>query len=194
MTFATTFNNCLYRKGWHNAPLASSAMPGAEPPRLARPEPTMVHGLGRTIALPEGFTLLTDSVRVLGPTAVQTLVFMGKDTTYLTLVFQQSAEKVFADIDYLVAEPFFLYNRGVAERHSPLRWALFAGQTRDTWITGLGGYLLVNKKERLTLVLTRPLSAPEARPPTGLRLSRNQHEEVEKFQAAWLPWLKAQAR
>lgn len=193
-TFANSFNNCLYRKGWSNVPPPSAAAAGQtanEPSRPARLETTTVHGLGRAIAIPDGFTLISDSVRALGATTVHTLVFMGANDTFLTLVFQQSTEKVFTEIGYLVADPFFLYRKGAAGNwwKKNLRWAVFAGRMGDDWVTGLGGYLLVSKKERITLVVTRPLAGPESRPPAGLRLSRDQHEEVEKFQARWLPWL-----
>jgi len=191
---ATALNNCLYRKGWTNIPPNPASDTGRQaapaPAGLARLEQGKLQGLCRSFDLPASFSLLSDTTRHLGPTVVQSIAFARADGVVLTFVFQQSVDRVFAEIDYPVAEPFFLYRRGREGRPASFRWAAFAGKIQDGWVGGLGAYLFCSPRERLTVVVTRPLPEPESKPPAGLRLSQAQHRMLADFTGQSLVWLK----
>lgn len=191
--FVSSFNNCLSKKGWSNHPQTIQDLPGQEKnTRLAVPDQGKVQGFGRTIQMPQGFTLLAESSQVAGPFTAQNFQWAGDDSTFITVVFQKTTTQSFDPIDYVVVDPFFLYERGKDEKKPDLlRWAVFAGEIKKNWVVGLGSYVLVNKNERIIVVVTRPLPNPEAEPLPGLRLGKRQREAAERFMEKWLAWLIA---
>jgi len=187
-TFISSFNNCLSKKGWSNAPQTIQKLPEQEKSApLAVLEQGKVQGFGKAIQMPQGFTLLAESSQVAGPFTAQNFQWTGGDSTFIQIVFQKTTAQSFDPIDYVVAEPFFLYERGKDEKKPDLlRWAVFAGEIKKNWVVGLGSYVLVNKNERIIVVVTRPLPNPEASPPPGLRLNKEQRDAAELFMKEWL--------
>lgn len=192
-TFASSFNNCLTTKGWSNSPQPLRELPGQEKRApLAVLDQGKVQGFGKTILLPPGFTLLSESSQVVGPFTALNFQWVGDDSTFVHIVFQKTTAQSFNPIDYVVVDPFFLYERGMDEKKPDLlRWAVFAGEVKKNWVVGLGSYVLVNKNERIVVVVTKQLPPPEASPPPSLRLSKEQRNATERFMGEWLGWLQA---
>lgn len=190
-TFIGSYNNCLSRRGWSNTPPAVQNSEGQikSPPDAVLAQ-GKIHGFGKTVAIPQGFTLLAETSQVAGPIAAQNFQWQGDDSTFIHLIYQKIAAKSFDPIDYVVVEPFFLYERG-KDKNKPdlLRWAVFAGEIKKSWVVGLGSYVLTNKDKRIIVVVTRSLPPPEASPPAGMRLSKGQQEAAERFMEEWLGWL-----
>jgi hypothetical protein len=194
---ALAFNNCLYAKGW-------GILPAMQPSPVSENAETVsslavyhqdgtIEAFGRSFAVPAGFALQSDSVRNSGSILMQNLLFLGPDSVYINFTLQRSLDRKFEPINYPAQEPFFLYEQGRdAKKPDRLRWAVFAGPIQENWVTGLGGYLLLGNRERLTVVITSPLSYPQEPVPAGLNLSHGQFVAVEQFRGEWLPWLKEQ--
>jgi hypothetical protein len=195
--YVRTFNDCLYAKGW-----------SALPPRQSSPDSTIIEreaslavyhpeglleAFGRSFAVPAGFALQSDSEQSSGPTLMQNLVFAGPDSVFLNFTLQRSSDRNFEPTNFPAQEPFVLYEQGRDKKRSDrLRWTVFTGKIQDNWVAGLGGYLLLGKRERLTVVITRALPEPQEPIPAGLSLSLGQFQAVERFRDEWLPWLKEQ--
>jgi len=193
VTFIASYNNCLFRRGWSNNPPAAQNSEGQiTAPPLAVSEQGKIQGFGKTVAMPKGFTLLAETSQVAGPIAAQNFQWRDDASTFINIIYQKAATKSFDSIDYVVVEPFFLYERG-RDRKKPdfLRWAVFAGEVGKSWVVGLGGYVLAGNNERIVVVVTRPLPGPEALPPPGLRLSKGQRDAADDFMKTWEVWLAA---
>lgn len=193
VVFVTAFNNCLYRKGWSNVPPAAMNEQGRQGGGgvLALLDGGKVQGFGKTIQMPHGFTLVSEASQVSGPLRAQNFQWVGGDSTFIHIIYQKTTAQSFDPIDYAVVEPFSLYARGRDEKEPDfLRWAVFVGEMKKNWVVGLGSYVLVNKEERIIVVVTRPLPTPEPPPPPGMRLSKEQRDVTERFMVEWLDWLK----
>ena len=190
--FVTAFNTCLYRKGWSTSPPSSPGAAGqpGDAHRLAALAAGGVQGFGLFLPLPAGFSLRSETAQAAGPVASQSFLWEGRDSTFIQLVYQKTVGKTFEPIDYVVVAPFFLYERGTDEKRPDfLRWAVFTGEVKKNWVVGLGAYVLASKEERIIVVVTRPLIAPETSPPQGLRLSKGQRDTAENFMTEWQQWL-----
>jgi hypothetical protein len=134
---------------------------------------------------------VADEVQGHGDTVLQNLLFQRGDL-FINYAVQKSTGRKFTSVAYPVAEPFFLYEHGEISKKPDLQWAIFTGKIQDSWVTGLGGFLLLGKRERITIVVTRPLPPAEAQVPAGLRLTPDQFQAVEQFREEWLGWLTGQ--
>jgi hypothetical protein len=193
-TYGRAFDNCLYAKGWGTMPAVQPSPDAATETGTSlavHRQNGTIEAFGRAFAVPAGFELQSDSGGSFGPTLIQTLLFLGPDSVYLNYTFQKSRDRKFEPTDYPVTAPFFLHGRGREEKKPDrLRWTVFAGEIREDWIVGLGGYLLTGKRERLTVVITRALPHPREPVPAGLNLSLGQFQAVQRFRNEWLPWLE----
>jgi hypothetical protein len=196
--YARVSDDCLYAKGWGAYP---AVQPAPEPAMASQPSPlavydhdgSIIQAFGRNFAVPSGFALQSDSVQRFGPTLMENLLLRGPNSVFINFTVQRSLDRKFEPTAYPSQEPFFLYEQGRDGRNSDrLRWTIFAGKIRDEWVTGLGGYLLLGKRERLAIVITQPLPDSQEPVPAGLNLSQGQFQSVERFRDEWLPWLRAQ--
>jgi hypothetical protein len=194
-TFTLVYNNCINSKGWSTAPaLQPSAGVNVAQPFLALYNPDgTIEAFDRQLKVPDGFILLADGVQGHGDTILQNLLFQKGDL-FINYTVQKSRGRKFAPTDYPVPEPFFLYEQGKNGRKPHLHWAIFTGHIQDSWVTGLGGYFLLGKRERISIVVTRPLPEAGGQTPTGLRLAPDQFQAVEQFRGEWLAWLTGQVR
>jgi hypothetical protein len=192
-TYVRTYNNCLYAKGWSVLPPGSDSPAGGPPPAAFEKNGT-VKGFGEAFTVPTGFVLKSNVTRTYGPTLMQNLFFQGPEQSYINFTFQKGLTRDFAPADFPAREPFFLYEQG-ALRKDPdrLRWTIFFGNLKNSWVAGLGGYLLLDDRQRVLIVVTKPLPPRNEKPLPGLRLDSGQIKAMEKFRAAWLPWLKSTA-
>jgi hypothetical protein len=191
-TQVKAYHQCLFAKGWSHIPPRASAEDGSvRLPEMTVVEQGAITVFGTRISLPEGFLQTGGTQTVQGPLVLENLSFRGPGPVFLNLVVQQSRTLPFEPIPYPVAEPFFLYDRGRMGEN--VQWSTFSGQVKGSWVAGLGAYLLVSPRERLTVVLTRTLPAQEDAPPGGLRLTEAQHEGMEHFLGHWLDWVEGMA-
>lgn len=194
VTYELTYNNCLYAKGWSVE--QSGAVSGSQAALpLATFENGAVRGFGKTVTLPAGCSLKSHATRSYGPTLLENLFFQGPDRSYINFTFQKALTRSFDPTAFPVKAPFFLYEQGAWKKNPDgLRWALFFGRLKGSWVAGLGGFLLVNDRHRISIVLTRPLPPQVKKPLPGLHLGAGQIRAMEKFRAVWLPWLKDRAQ
>lgn len=189
-TLIRALNSCLYAKGWSNFSPDETAQETETASRLAVYEQGVVRGFKKTINIPPGFILLSDSMGHSGPTISQTLFFTRDNTTYINIMFQRARVDVFERVEYPVVEPFFLYHRGERMKRPDIDWAVFTGEFQRDWVVGFGAFLRPGRKERVTIVVTHPLSAQDSQPPTELRLTRDQYHEADLFMEKWSSWAR----
>lgn len=199
-TYGQTMRNCLVAKGWSaNRPAALSPGNG-KAPTVQRPAAPLivvdgqtVHAFGSHLSLPPAFTLLNTVDQDTADARGQTLTFAREQTTYVTIMAQELRGQAnrFTPIPYLVKPPFFLYQQDavlVASKTEP-RWSTFFGMINDQWVMGLGSFLLINDRQRVTVIVTEPLVAQQTAPEKGFRLSRQQFAMVDGFSQEWTAWL-----
>jgi hypothetical protein len=196
-TYGRAFNACLYGKGWSTLPPVqpgAGSGSGEADSSLAVYHPDgRIEVFGRYLAVPAGFVLQSNGVQRLGPTLSENLFFMGPDSVFMNISVQKSLDSKFEPANYPAQPPFFLYEQGRDEKQPDLlRWAVFAGKIHEEWVAGLGGYLLLGERERLTVVITGSLPDPHEPVPPALQLSHGQFQAVERFREEWLSWLQAQ--
>ncbi len=189
-TLIRAVNSCLYAKGWSNFPTQKNGQDAEEPARLAVYDQGVLTGFKKTINIPPGFVLLSDSTGHSGPTTSQTLFFTRDNTTYINILFQKTLNDVFEKVEYPVVEPFFLYHRGEKMKRPDIDWAIFTGEFQKEWVVGFGAFLRANRKERITIVVTHPLPAQDSSPPSELRLTRNQYQAADLFTEEWSTWAR----
>jgi hypothetical protein len=195
-SYVRTYNNCLFAKGWSVLPSDTPAdsAAGAPAPMAACQEGGIIQGFGKTFAVPPGFVLSSDVTQAYGPTMMQNLLFQGPEQSFINFTFQKAVTRDFKPADYPVREPFFLYEQGAWKKNRDrLRWAVFSGNIQGSWVAGLGGYLIVNKRQRISIVVTSPLPSQTEAILSGLRLDSGQIGAVEKLRSEWLPWLESHA-
>ena len=96
-------------------------------------------------------------------------------------------------LQYPVIEPNILYTSGPGKKSGEhLQWATFFGKKGNDWVMGTGAYFFVSKKQRIIVVITRPLANPSGTPPLNTTLTRNQFLEIESFSEKWQFWLNQQ--
>jgi len=199
-TYGQTMRNCLAAKGWSvNRPLPLTPGQGNEQTAQRQVPPLIVvdghtaHAFGSHLSLPPSFTLLNsvdqDTVDARG----QRLTFAREQTTYVTILAQELMGQAnrFTPTPYLAKPPFFLYQQdavSVASKTEP-RWSTFFGMINDEWVMGLGSFLLINDRQRITVIVTEPLVAQQTAPEKGFRLSRQQFAAVDSFSKEWTAWL-----
>jgi hypothetical protein len=197
-TYVRVYNGCIHEKGWSQTPPAESAKDSGAG-RVQAQQLALLHANGtieafdRRLQVPEGFVLEADGIQGREDTLLQSFLFRNGEL-FINYTFQKSLGRRFEAADYPVAEPFFLYEQGMASRKPDVRWAVFAGNLQASWVAGLGGYFLLNKRERIIIVVTRSLPSPAERVPAGLRLTSEQFQAMEQFRDQWLGWLPAQVK
>lgn len=194
--YALAYTSCLNAKGWSSVPptMAGGSIDTVPQEFFAeyRTDGT-VSGFGESIHIPDGFRLARNTVGVSGATRQQNLFFEGPEDTFINLVYQKAEKTVFMATDFPVNSPFFLYETGAGEHDSDrLRWSLSAGKIGEDWVAVLGGYLLLGKHERITIVVTKGIPSQNDLPPEGLRITAEQRNAVEGFKSRWVEWLKEQ--
>jgi hypothetical protein len=191
--FAKSYESCIYARGWSTTPAESgiSAKSDTKKIRLAQIEDGVVTVFGRSITIPETFSLINDQPGGLQGVNMHTLFFKGENGIYLNMISQETMDRVFEPIDYPSTPPFFLFEKGFGmDGDDNLRWTVFTGEFQGVWIAGIGVYYLIDDYKRLSFILTRPISSPAGKPPSGLRLTKVQKLEVEAFQARWIEMVK----
>jgi len=188
-TYNRTLTNCLLNKGWSMTPSAK-VLAGEHKDASASVEPLAVidqgkfQAFGGQVMLPEQFSFVSSSSNGTGPTIVQTYLFSGPRDTFINVMVQRAMAKdnQFAPTLFRAQPPFFLYEQG-------WQGTIFCGKMNGQWVMGVGRYYLINKKERITVIVTRSLVEQTSEPEAGFKLSREQFEVVEAFKGEWLPWL-----
>lgn len=192
-TYARTMTTCLLSKGWHMTPPQSATagaagdVAGGSVP-LADIAAGEVRAFGARIKLPDHFVLFNTTDSGAGPTVLQTYLFGGPQETYINVMVQKTVVKGnrFEDTPYQVLPPFFLYEQGKDGA------AIFCGKINDEWVMGLGNFFVINGQERVTVIVTKALMAPQTEAQPGFRLSAEQFARVEEFKQEWLSWLTAE--
>jgi|GEM_PF-3397463 len=196
-SFGQTMRNCLAAKGWsanrpQTNPTGQTAKPLTVP--LMAVDGNTVQAFGRSLSLPPAFTLLNTAGQDAAEARSQTLTFAREQTTYVTIMAQELVGKAnrFTPTPYVAKPPFFLYGQDglPAESKTPEpHWSTFCGIVNDQWVMGLGSFVLINDKQRITVIVTEPLIALQTAPEKGFRLSRQQFTVVDAFAKQWTDWL-----
>lgn len=198
-TYQQTMVNCLVAKGWSASPPGKNEGNHDEGVIMADAEPMIVvdgsrlRAFGSDIKMPSSFVLSSNDNQKVGPARGQTTMFSGPQSTFVTIMAQEIDGKTnrFIETPYVVKPPFFLYEHGAVEKEKgagPER-AIFCGVINGEWVMGLGAYLLISKRERLTVIVTQALVADQIEPEAGFRLSREQFARVDSFAREWTSWL-----
>lgn len=189
----TSYLHCLRAKGWSRqspATQATATTPSSQSQSLATllqvDDGQLLHGLEQQIPLPENFALIKQSHAELGVLSATTFLLQGPDNTFLNITFQQNNKTTFKKIPYPVAQGFHLYSQAPGKPgQNTFNWTAFFGQVDQEWVMGLGGYHTINKKQRLIIAVTRPLTPPSQPPPANLLLTPAQHNEIQQFLKIW---------
>ncbi len=191
-TFISTYNRCLYTKGWSTVPPTNVEEDGVTAFALAElRQDNTLHIFGHDLKIPAGFSHIRSSKQNLGPTIMESFLLQGPDVTYLNVTVQKAVGEKFEPSGYPVNPPFFLYEKGEGKKgKDTLHWSLFAGKYGDDWLVVLGGFILLSKQERVLMTFTKPLPARVGKVFQGLRLTEAQFAAVEDFRNQWLLWLE----
>lgn len=189
--FQRTRLNCLVARGWSMTPPPPPAGKGdASPPSvgaksLATIDGRTIQAFGSRIELPPRFSLSANTIAGQGPTVVQQFQLRGSGDTFINILAQKTVAKEnrFENTPYPVTAPFSLYEQLPG-------WTIFYGKINNEWVMGLGCYRLINSTERITVIVTRSLTAPRTEPERGFTLSREQFAMVEAFKTEWVAWLE----
>jgi hypothetical protein len=195
--FRKTYSECLVSMGWHEKTAAiDSEKEGYQDPvqQLAEAiNPTTIRGFGQTITVPDNFTLLTNKRMQSGPTIIEQFFWKGKDGSFINILFQKNLAATFKQIPYPVAKPNQLYTSGQGDKaRERLQWATFFVQKGSNWVMSTGAYYYVNSKERIIIVITKPLARPSGTVAEKAVLARNQYLQMEEFSVQWQRWLDLQ--
>ena len=194
LTYQNTLQSCLVGKGWSMTP---PPQPGdraglGEEEVIAVSNGQTIRAFGGEVKLPGQFALVSTARNGAGPVALHNFLYRGPADTFINVLAQKAVTKSnrFQPTPYPVQPPFFLYERGEGEGGKQGRqWAIFCGKIKDDWVMGLGSYILLNNRERITVIVTRQLMGQQTEPQPGFQLSAEQFPMVEAFKKEWLPWL-----
>jgi hypothetical protein len=195
--FSKAYIQCLAAKGWSKkavAPKSPKSSTSETVQQLAElTDLNNIRGFGQTITMPDTYKLHINKQLQNGPTIMEQFFWKGEDSSYINILFQENTATTFDQIPYPVSEPYSLYTSGEGEKsRERLQWATFWGQTGTDWIMGIGAYYSISKKERIIIVITKPLAPPSGTPPENTILTRNQFLEIEQFSEQWQLWLNQQ--
>jgi len=188
-----SYEACIFSRGWTMTPAGTenSGKTEKEPIILAEIENNRVQAFGKTMDIPNMFSLVSNQLAGFQGVDMQTLFFKGDNEVYLNLIIQETRDRKFDPVDYPAGSPFFLFEKGIDPKDDEiLRWTVFAGDYKGTWITGIGAYYLVDYFKRVSFVITQSISFPKNKPPKGLRLTKIQKLEVEAFKEEWIGKVK----
>lgn len=187
--YAEAYESCIYNLGWSKKPPVEkrTETPTGKPELLAELEDRSVSGFNRRFSIPEGFFSTGNRISTAQGIKNQFLTFQNRQGMALNLTFQQTENRMFEKSDFPVNEPFFIYDKGGEPKEGEkIKWTVFAGEFQHSWIAGIGGYVLLDPANRVTIILTSEISAPKGIPPEGLRLTENQKNDVNAFQEEWI--------
>lgn len=201
-TYQQTMRNCLAAKGWSaSSPAPNGDSPSAgtgspDQPPLALIKGNTLHAFGSVITLPPSFHLVSTVNQGSGDTRGQNLTFAERQTTFITVMVQEMDGKAnrFLPTPYPAQAPFFLYEQDPfpSADNTEHHWSIFCGTINNEWVMGLGSFLLINPRERITVIVTQPLPPPQTTPEAGFRLSRHQFATIDAFKKEWTTWLARQ--
>ena len=182
--YATAYTNCLFAKGWTHTPPGTLTTTHTLPRSMAKVEGKSIHIFDRIFELPADMVVLKNQTASTAGVQTQTIFFQGPGSAYLNLIIQHTTQRTFESRVYPVQPPLLIFDRGEQKNSKiHMNWTIFAGEFQaDTWVCGLGAYMILDKTRRITLVLTRNIAAPDTAPPPGLTLTRHQKDQVATFQ------------
>ena len=179
--FLDIYTRCLYAKGWRSIPPGTSKE-NISPIELAKVQDETITVFKRQIRIPSGFNLTENHISTVDDVRKQTLLFKNYKKIFIKVVIQDALNQKFESIDYPVKENFIIYDKGEKRNNAEtLKWTVFAGEIQGQWIAGIGAYLLLGEKQRITFTMSRNLSAPQSPPPPGLSLTKRQKLEIDFF-------------
>jgi len=188
---------CLGAKGWSRkiADAGSTKESGSEQlKQLAQLiKPNIIKGFGQTISVPYTYKLAANKQFQIGPTIINQFFWKGDDSSFINIFFQENVAASFERISYPVSEPYVQYTSGEGNKaEEKLQWTTFFGNIDPNWIMGIGAYYYAGKKQRIIIVITKPLVKAEDRPPEDVILAENQFKQIEEFSEQWQTWLDQQ--
>ncbi|MCK5685994.1 hypothetical protein KAJ27_17815 [bacterium] len=188
--FTVSYNNCLFSRGWSQTPLGTSQK-NIQAVNMAKINGNIITIFDKQLTLPLQFEIINNQINGFEDVKMQTLFFQSKSNLFLNITIQETLSRKFDPIDYPVNEPFFLFERGESAKGNDIvNWAVFFGEFNGQWVTGIGAYYPVSKNKRVSMVMTKTINSPVEKPPSGLRLTKNQKLEVEYFSDQWLKPVK----
>jgi hypothetical protein len=196
-SFSKTYIECLGAKGWSKktvVPESQKESNSETVQHLAEViNSNIITGFEQTITVPDTYKLLVNKQFQSGPTILKQFFWQGKDSSFINILFQENTAATFDQIPYPVLEPYLPYTSGKGEKSKErLQWATFWGHLDSDWVMGTGAYYYVSKKERIIIVITRPLVHPIGTVPENVTLTRNQFLQIEQFSDHWQLWLNQQ--
>lgn len=187
--YAKAYEHCIYNRGWSKKPpsVKNNKTVAGKITLLAELEDGSVSAFNRRFAVPEGFFNTGNRIVAVQGIKNQYLTFQNSLGMSLNLIFQQTEDRIFEETDFPVNDPLFIYDKeGGVKEGGKIRWSVFAGEFQNTWVAGIGGYLLLDPRNRVSIILTSEISDPDGIPPKGLRLTKNQKDDVNAFQKKWI--------
>ncbi len=186
-TLDVAYANCLFSRGWTHTPPGEDQTHAHQTAVPVPVDQNRITVFDRQFAVPLEFKLVSHQMGGFQDVKMQTLVFQKNEAVFLNMVIQETVSRKFDPIDYPVQPPFFVYDRGTAEKDGiPLNWTVFSGEFQKNWVAGIGAYYFVGEKKRVSIVLTKSISSQQQSPPKGLRLTRDQKTQVDAFVDQWL--------
>lgn len=187
--YAKAYDNCIYNRGWSKQPPAvqkDKTTAGQGRP-LAQLKEGFVYAFNRQFAVPKGFFQTGNTISTGQGLKNQFLTFENPRGMALNLTFQSTVDRKFEKTDFPVRAPFFIYDAGgEPEQGRKIRWTVFAGQFQNNWLAGIGSYFLVDPANRVTIIISSQIKAPDGVPPQGLKLTENQKNDVDAFEEKWI--------
>ena len=196
--FNKAYIECLGAKGWSKKTVVSAESEKGNDSETVQALAELTNtnsmkGFEQTITVPENFKLLENKKFQSGPTIIEQFFWKGDGSTFINILFQENIDTTFEQLRYPVSEPYMLYTSGEGEKaRERLQWAIFWGHIDPNWVMGTGAYYYVSKKERIIIVITKPLANPSGTAPENTTLTRNPFQEIEQFSDQWQLWLNQQ--
>ena len=196
--FSNAYRECITAKGWSKKNVVPEPEKGSGPETVQQLAELInantVKGFEQIVTVPDTYKLLINKQLQSGSTILEQFFWKGEDSSFINILFQKNIGANFKErLPYPVSEPNILYTSGVGEKSGErLQWATFFGQKGPDWVMGAGAYYFVSKKQRIIIVITRPLAHPSDTPPQNTTLSKNQYLEIEQFSNQWQTWLNQQ--
>jgi len=191
-TYNSHLLQCLYSKGWTQ--LAQGSLGRLEQKfsnevRLDR-EAMRISAFGEKIDLASGnFEFLDANSSVYGPGYFKEFNFKGPDNIYLNLVFQENILREFDKNSFPVDKSFIIFESGAEKSGSKhFNWSVYCGIVKGKWVAGMGSYVLLSPKQRITAVVTKKMIPKDRDPAFPLRLTRKQYSNLSEFEDKWLEW------
>ena len=191
--YNTAYEDCIYNRGWSTKTPQSHSGEDSKIDLIpvAELKDKNIIVFNRYIFRPPGFKLIENRISMIQGVKSQFINFQNDQGIVLNLVFQKSDHRKFEETAFPIEPPFFIYDKGRGlKKREKIRWSVFSGKLQGIWVAGIGGYFLLDPKRRISIILTSQISAPQGELPEGLRLTRNQKNEVDALQKNWLGFIK----